>query len=203
MRKLKLISILATVSFAVLPACQQLEPDAFDKPSSARMSDFLEDIRTTLAAEQYGWTMDYFPGSKYAGVTYALKFTNQEVTARLETNPTVSETSSYALKTDDGAVLSFDTYNTVLHAYATPDQKKYQAKGGDFEFEISSFDKEKKEIVLIGKRSRNHCTASPFPRPPARWTERRSNCMWIPASVPSPSVRRERKRRTCKPCGTS
>ena len=156
MRKLKLISILATVSFAVLPACQQLEPDAFDKPSSARMSDFLEDIRTTLAAEQYGWTMDYFPGSKYAGVTYALKFTNQEVTARLETNPTVSETSSYALKTDDGAVLSFDTYNTVLHAYATPDQKNYQAKGGDFEFEISSFDKEKKEIVLIGKRSRNH-----------------------------------------------
>ena len=85
MRKLKLISILATVSFAVLPACQQLEPDAFDKPSSARMSDFLEDIRTTLAAEQYGWTMDYFPGSKYAGVTYALKFTNQEVTACLET----------------------------------------------------------------------------------------------------------------------
>ena len=187
MRKLKLISILATVAFAVLPACQQLEPDAFDKPSSTRMSEFLEDIRATLAAEQYGWTMDYFPGSKYAGVTYALKFTNQEVTASLETAPTVTETSSYALKTDDGAVLSFDTYNTVLHAYATPDQKNYQAKGGDFEFEISSFDKEKKEIVLIGKRSRNHCT----------------NCMWIPASVPSPSVRRERKRPSSKSSATS
>ena len=109
MRKLKLISIFAFVSFIVFPACQQLEPDVFDKPSSARMSDFLEDIRATLVAEQYGWTMDYFPGSNYAGVTYALKFTEQTVTAALETNPTVSETSSFALKTDDGAVLSFDT----------------------------------------------------------------------------------------------
>ena len=162
MRKLKFISILAAVSFVVLPACQQLEEDVFEKPSSTRLSEFLEDIRTTLAAEQYGWTLDYFPGSKYAGVTYALKFTGQQVTATLETNPTVSETSSYALTTDDGPVLSFDTYNTVLHAYATPDQRNYQAKGGDFEFEISSFDKAKKEIVLIGKRSRNHCTLRPL-----------------------------------------
>ena len=186
MRKLKLISILATVAFAVLPACQQLEPDAFDKPSSARMSDFLEDIRATLAAEQYGWTMDYFPGSKYAGVTYALKFTNQEVTACLETAPTVTETSSYALKTDDGAVLSFDTYNTVLHAYATPDQKNYQAKGGDFEFEISSFDKEKKEIVLIGKRSRNHCTLRPLTKPAEEYfagVKEFENSLAIPAAA--------------------
>ena len=167
MRKLKLISIFAFVALIVFPACQQLEPDVFDKPSSARMSDFLEDIRATLVAEQYGWTMDYFPGSDYAGVTYALKFTEQQVTATLETDPTVSETSSFALKTDDGAVLSFDTYNTILHAYATPDQRKYQAKGGDFEFEISSFDKEKKVIVLVGKRSRNHCTLRPLTKPAA------------------------------------
>ena len=165
MRKLKLISIFAFVSLIVFPACQQLEPDVFDKPSSARMSDFLEDIRTTLVAEQYGWTLDYFPGSAYSGVTYALKFTNQQVTASVETAPTVTETSTYALKADDGAVLSFDTYNTILHAYATPDSRKYQAKGGDFEFEIVSFDKQTKVIVLVGKRSRNHCTLRPLAKP--------------------------------------
>lgn len=167
MRKLKLISILAFVALVVLPACQPLEPDAFDKPSSARMSDFLEDIRTTLSSEQYGWTMDYFPGSSYAGVTYALRFTDQKVTASLETDPATEVTSTYALKSDDGAVLSFDTYNTVLHAYATPDSRKYQAKGGDFEFEIRSFDKAKKEIVLVGKRSRNTCTLRPLTKPAA------------------------------------
>ena len=186
MRNLKLISIFAFVSLIVFPACQQLEPDAFDKSSSARMSDFLKDIRTTLAAEQNGWTLDYFPGSAYAGVTYALKFTEQQVTATLETNPTVSETSSYALKSDDGAVLSFDTYNTVLHAYATPDSKRYQAKGGDFEFEINSFDKEKKVIVLIGKRSRNHCTLRPLTKPAADYfaaVKEFENSLAVPAAA--------------------
>ena len=148
----------------VLLSCQQLEPDAFDESSSARISGFLEDIRTTLSAEQYGWTLDYFPGSKYAGLTYALSFTDQKVTACSEVDPTKKETSSFALKTDDGPVLSFDMYNTILHEYATPSSSKYQAKGGDFEFEIRSFDKATKEIVLVGKRSRNQCTLHPLTR---------------------------------------
>ena len=165
MRKLKLISLLAFVSLVVLPACQHMEPDVFDKPSSTRLTDFMEEIRSTLVAEPYGWTLDYYPGSSYAAVTYALTFTAQTVTASLETDPTVTETSTFALTSDDGPVLSFDTYNTILHAYATPDAKKYQAKGGDFEFEIRSFDKEKKELVLIGKRSRNVCTLRALAKP--------------------------------------
>ena len=165
MRKLNFISILAFVALVILPACQQLEPDVFDKPSSTRLSEFLEDIRTTLSSEQYGWTLDYYPGSKYSSVTYALSFTDQKVTACVEKKPTETETSTFALKTDDGPVLSFDTYNKILHAYATPDSKKYQAKGGDFEFEIRSFDRESKVITLIGKRSRNTCTLRPLTKP--------------------------------------
>lgn len=165
MRKLNFISILAFVALVILPACQQLEPDVFDKPSSTRLSEFLEDIRTTLSSEQYGWTLDYYPGSKYSSVTYALSFTDQKVTACVEKKPTETETSTFALKTDDGPVLSFDTYNKILHAYATPDSKKYQAKGGDFEFEIRSFDRENKVITLIGKRSRNTCTLRPLTKP--------------------------------------
>ena len=165
MRKLNFISILAFVALVILPACQQLEPDVFDKPSSTRLSEFLEEIRTTLSSEQYGWTLDYYPGSKYSSVTYALSFTDQKVTACVEKKPTETETSTFALKTDDGPVLSFDTYNKILHAYATPDSKKYQAKGGDFEFEIRSFDKENKVITLIGKRSRNTCTLRPLTKP--------------------------------------
>lgn len=169
MRNKKLYSLIALFALVVLPACQQLEPDVFDKPSSARLSEFLEDVRTALSSEQYGWTLDYFPGSAYAGVTYALSFTDQKVTACVETDPTATETSTFALKTDDGPVLSFDTYNTILHAYATPDSRKYQAKGGDFEFEIASFDKTTKEIVMIGKRSRNTCTLRPLTKPAAEY----------------------------------
>ena len=171
MRKLKLFTLCALVALSVLPACQQMEPEVFDKPSSTRLSDFLEDIRATLSAEQYGWTMDYFPGSSYAGVTYALSFTNQTVTACVETDPSEVATSTYALKTDGGAVLSFDTYNPVLHAYATPNSSLYQAKGGDFEFEISSFDAQTKTIVMIGKRSRNTITLRPLTKPAEAYFE--------------------------------
>ncbi|MBR1576631.1 MAG: DUF4302 domain-containing protein [Bacteroidales bacterium] len=149
-------------AWVLLPSCQQLEPDVFDKPSSARLSDFLEEVRTALSSEQQGWTLDYFPSSQYAGVTFVLNFTDQKVTASLETDPATKVTSTYALKTDNGPVLSFDTYNKVLHAYATPNSSQYQAMGGDFEFEIRSFDKEAREIVMIGKRSRNTCTLRPL-----------------------------------------
>lgn len=165
MKNRKLISIFAFVALAAFPACQQLEPEVFDEPSSARLAGLLSDIRTALSSEQYGWTLDYFPSSKYAGVTYALSFTDQKVTACVETDPATKVTSTYALKTDDGAVLSFDTYNTVLHEYATPNSSLYQAKGGDFEFEIRSFDKEKKVITMVGKRSRNTCTLRPLTKP--------------------------------------
>ena len=87
MRKLNFISILAFVALVILPACQQLEPDVFDKPSSTRLSEFLEEIRTTLSSEQYGWTLDYYPGSKYSSVTYALSFSDQKVTACVEKKP--------------------------------------------------------------------------------------------------------------------
>ena len=82
-------------------------------------------------------------------------FTAQQVTAYSQNAPEKAVVSSYKLTTDDGAVLSFDTYNSVLHYYATADGAHYQARGGDFEFVIKSVTKNR--IVLRGKRSGNYC----------------------------------------------
>lgn len=158
-----------SLALLAIPSCQTFEPDVFEQSSAVRLNAFLEDIRETLKTEQYGWTLDYFPGSAYSGTTFTLEFTDQKVTARHESDPAVSETSAYNLKTDDGAVLSFDTYNSILHQYATPSSRLYQAKGGDFEFEIRSFDKDAKTISLIGKRSRNTCTLRPLTKPAANY----------------------------------
>ena len=54
------------------------------------------------------------------------------------------------------------------------------------EFEISSFDKEKKEIVLIGKRSRNHCTLRPLTKPAEEYfagVKEFENSLAIPAAA--------------------
>lgn len=158
--KKTLIALVAVL--LMVPACQTFEPEVFEESSAARMTSFLESIRSAFTAEENGWTLDYYPGSAYAGTTYALKFTDQNVTVRHESDPDKSETSTYNLKTDDGAVLSFDTYNSIMHKYATPSSRRYQAMGGDFEFEIRSFDQATKEIVMVGKRSRNTCTLRPL-----------------------------------------
>ncbi|MBR1706511.1 MAG: DUF4302 domain-containing protein [Bacteroidales bacterium] len=141
-------------------SCLKDQEDVFEESSSARMSSFLEDVRTTLTSAEKGWSLDYYPGTAYAGTSYVLQFTSQKVTASHESDPGVSETSTYKLTNDDGAVLSFDTYNSLLHMYATPDSRNYQAKGGDFEFEIVSCEPD--EIVLCGKRSRNKCFLHPL-----------------------------------------
>lgn len=159
----KILYVLAAAALVLVPSCQTFEPDVFEESSAARMSTFLEDIRTAFVGETEGWSLDYYPGSSYAGTSFTFNFTEQYVTVRHESDPTASETSTYILKRDDGAVLSFDTYNSIMHQYATPSSRQYQAKGGDFEFEIRSFDKTTKEIELIGKRSRNRCTLRPLP----------------------------------------
>ena len=137
-----------------------LEPDSFEESSSARLNTYLENVRTLLQTPSNGWILEYYPGSSYAATSFALKFTGQKVTAIHEDNVNEDATSTYRLTTDDGPVLSFDTYNTVLHKYATPSASKYQAKGGDFEFDILSYSDE--AIILRGKRSRNICTLRPL-----------------------------------------
>lgn len=145
-------------------SCLKDQKDAFDNPSSARMQAYLENVRTILEyTTDEGWVMDYYPGSAYAGISIAVQFTSQEVTAVSEKDPYTSETSTFKLVADDGPVLSFDTYNTILHEYATPSSTKYQAKGGDFEFDILKVSGS--EIVLRGKRSRNYCFLHPLEEP--------------------------------------
>ena len=154
--------VLAFASLAlVASSCLKDQKDVFDEPSSARMQDYLENVRDLLQiVTDEGWVMDYYPGSAYAGISIVLKFTDQEVTAISEKDPYEEETSTFKLTTDDGPVLSFDTYNSIIHEYATPSSTLYQAKGGDFEFDILKVSEE--EIVLRGKRSRNYCFLHPL-----------------------------------------
>jgi hypothetical protein len=149
------IILVAALLLSPLTSCVKDQPDVFDEPSSARMEKFLKNVRTILQDPAEGWALSYYPGSSYATCYMGLKFTGQEVAAYAQDEPEEAVTSAYKLCADDGAVLSFDMYNSVIHYYATPDQAHYQARGGDFEFEI--MDVKADRITLRGKRSRNFC----------------------------------------------
>ena len=150
------IYLLLALPALFLQSCQTEEENVFDKSYSERMDDFLQKAQETLVASQYGWALDYYPKSNqsYGGVAYTIKFTNDNAIVRYENNPDDGEAKSlYKMKEDDGPVLSFDTYNTFLHTYATPKSGEYRGKEGDFEFVIDSIGADR--IKIHGKRSLN------------------------------------------------
>lgn len=154
MKQSKSILLTAAVMLS-FTSCLKDQADVFEVPSSQRMQDYLSDVRTTLQDAENGWALSYVPGADYATCYMGVEFSAQQVTAYGQGNPTEAVTSTYKLTADDGPVLSFDTYNSVLHYYATSDASHYQARGGDFEFEIKNVTKDR--ITLRGKRSRNYC----------------------------------------------
>ena len=82
-----------------------------------------------------------------------------------EEDETAAYTSHYVLMTDSGPVLSFDTHNKILHKYGTASQEYYEGRGGDYQFFIVGYDKEKKVINLKGKRNGKFCTMHPLSEP--------------------------------------
>lgn len=150
------IYLLLALPTLFLQSCQTEEENVFDKSYSERMDDFLQKAQETLVASQYGWALDYYPKSNqsYGGVAYTIKFTRDNAIVRYENKPDDGEVKSlYKMKEDDGPVLSFDTYNTFLHTYATPKSGEYRGKEGDFEFVIDSIGADR--IKIHGKRSLN------------------------------------------------
>ena len=140
-----------------LQSCSNKEDEIFEESPSARLQALLEKTQATLVSSENGWVMDYFPDRylSYGGFLYVLKFDKQTVEAYCELSEDLGESaeSLYKLTNDDGAVLSFDSYNEFLHFFATPSSGRYEAYDGDFEFKIMKVEDDR--ITLKGKRSGN------------------------------------------------
>ena len=136
-------------------SCLKDQEDVFDESSAARMENYLNEAQRVLMSAENGWILEYYPETnrKYGGFTYTLKFTKDEAEVRSEVNPDQKEKCLYAMKTNNGPELSFDTYSPMMHFVATPSSKLYEAYGGDFEFVIDSIGQD--AIKFHGKRSQN------------------------------------------------
>lgn len=132
------IAIGLAVATMSLQSCLKDQEDFFDETSSERLQAVLEHAKTVLTSSENGWAFDYYPDRdlSYGGFVYILKFDDQKVSVRSEIAPSMEETSLYKLNTNNGPVLSFDSYNTLMHYFATPSNGAYEAMDGDFEFMI-------------------------------------------------------------------
>lgn len=150
-----LLYALMVLPALLLQSCLKDQEDIFDTPSSIRMQEVLDNAKRVLTSSELGWAFDYYPdrNQSYGGYVYTVKFDSKEVTAGFELAPGKTESSLYKLTNDNGPALSFDSYNTLLHFFATPSSGAYEGMDGDFEFIIMSVTDDL--ITLRGKRTAN------------------------------------------------
>ena len=153
------IYMLIALPMMLLTSCLKDQDDTFDKSASARMTTYLNQVADVLKSSDEGWVLNYYPDREqsYGSLIFTLKFDGENVEAACPdlTESFITVESKYKLVADDGPVLTFDTYNELLHYCATPDEDNYEALDGDFEFIVISISEDKNTITLKGKRSGN------------------------------------------------
>ena len=115
----------------------------FDESAAERKEGANKEYNDALKSSEQGWLFQYYPEEtqKYGGYNFVVKFAeDDQVTVWSENMAdfTQPETSTYNIISYGGPVLTFDTYNSIMHEFATPSAAEYLAKGGDYEFLIMS-----------------------------------------------------------------
>ena len=153
---------------ATFAACSRDEESLFDKPAAIRAQEAIDNAFDVLTSAENGWEMAYFPNLEASakGYNMVLKFSkngNVSVTAKnsaTTNNKIMTDTAStWAVKSDYGPILTFDTYNDVFHAFSDP---KGDGAGllGDYEFLIL---KATPELVLLkGKKHSAYSVMRPM-----------------------------------------
>lgn len=148
-----LFSVICVVG--VLAACTPKVDDYFEQSASARLKSNIDRAYQILRSAPNGWEFEYYPGTDlaYGGIIYTVKFDSLTATIGCSLVPDSVQTTLYKMTNDNGPVLTFDSYNDLLHYYSTPSSIEYQGKEGEFEFVVDSLADD--FIALYGKKTRN------------------------------------------------
>ena len=156
---------------ATFAACSRDEESLFDKPAAIRAQEAIENAFDVLTSQEAGWEMAYFPNLENTakGYNMVVKFKKDgsvSVTAKNSTTTMnkieTDSASTWQVKSDYGPILTFDTYNKVLHAWANPGTDGTGLLG-DYEFLIL---KATPELVLLkGKKHSAYSVLRPVKNP--------------------------------------
>lgn len=163
-------SILVTTSALAFTACVGEESDIFDQSAAERLDAIKGVYAERLVASEGNWIMEYYPTNESEapigqGYLMACHFTpDYRVTVGMSNSVTenryTESTSAWEIITDNGPVLSFNTYNDVLHTFSTPmdipsttdEDELGRGYEGDYEFVITDLDENGDYAMLKGKK---------------------------------------------------
>lgn len=168
---MKKIFNLFFISLAVIlySSCTPEEDDLFEKSSAQRVEEAIMMDTEVLTSAPNGWLMEYYPSStqQYGGYTVLVSFSKDGKTTVASDvfNADKTTTSTYVLKQSSGIILSFNTYNEVIHFFsdpANPEEIGVNGKGmeGDFEFNIQTATKD--SVIMIGRKTQSRIVMTPL-----------------------------------------
>lgn len=166
-----LFASLCVASALTFTGCVSEEDDIFGSSAPVRLDEAAKTYTERLSSATAGWAMEYYPTSQTAapkGLGYLLlaKFEpNLSVTVGMKNqfctpaDQYMEDTSSWEIITDNGPVLTFDTYNECIHVFSSPEDVPSTSTDetgvgleGDYEFVMIDVPENGEFVMLKGKK---------------------------------------------------
>ena len=166
MNKFKISILLSAACLLPLTSCFKEEDDFFEESSAQRLNHSMEEYHNAIISAENGWVLQYFANTGEQGYPLLVKFSEDgSVTMAANNNYSSGnqykeERSLYEVIGDDGPVLSFNSYNSLLHVFSNPvdipDTSDEDEDGvgheGDYEFRFISMSADGNTIYMKGKK---------------------------------------------------
>ncbi|MBQ6166721.1 MAG: DUF4302 domain-containing protein [Muribaculaceae bacterium] len=176
MKKFLNISLLSLVALSALTlgSCKNEVDEIFDDDAVARLEKAQKEYYDILTDKGGKWQLEYYANSNEPGYIYLMTFKKDgsvtiagknewigyEMGQSLKVPTYASETSLWEVITDNGPVLSFNSYNRTFHIFASPedlfstdteapDETGYGHEG-DYEFDLMKYSGD--TLYVTGKK---------------------------------------------------
>ena len=163
MKKILMFTTTLGLMVATLPSCLKDDKANFSGSPAARLDEAVKVNKQILESAPNGWSLGYYAGRNYSGpgFTLALKFKNGKAYIMGDNkDATTVGVSEYDVVKDQGVVLTFPTYNGVIHELAGASQGYPEGLQGDYEFAI--LEANANFIRLRGKKWKNEMILTPI-----------------------------------------
>lgn len=169
MKKRITLYLLLAFTCLGLQSCLFQEEDYFDDSSANRATADVKRCTELLKSAPNGWVMEYYVGEHYllGGFNLYCLFNDEKVimASQLYEKGQKSISSLYRVLSEQSTMLTFDTYNPLLHIYGEPNGSMSDDPngnlGGDYEFIIMKASADR--IELKGKKYGNRIIMTPLP----------------------------------------
>jgi hypothetical protein len=162
----------------IVQACVKDEEKVFDASAAERMAAALSAHKAALVSATNGWLVEYYPEDdrSMGGYHFIWKFNADGTVQMVGEMPTANypagdtATSTYNVIANGGAILTFNTYNEVLHVFVEPwgaPSVDVDGYAGDYEFVIREVTPE--QIVMTGKKYGNKLLMTPYTGDASTW----------------------------------